>query len=227
MKIPEAPYNYCDYRCEKCSWTEHCKVYQDEQTERLLLEAEGIDPDTWEGTLKVVERNFWKVRDMLEKDAERFDIDLTDLPQSIPEPPETALEKQAHDCAMRLHKISEKISESEEFVQLQEILDEAYQDLLWNEFLFSVKLQRAMHGLWEYENEDAADFRDASLLDGLKSAEVSIRSIETNREALAVLADKIPPLAAKIRQEIRELEEIQAALETEIQKYRGKDSSWE
>lgn len=227
MEIPEAPYNYCDYRCPKCPWTEHCAVYQQEQADRLLLEADGIDPDSWEGTLEVVQRNFEKVREMLEKDAERLDIDLNDLPDSVPEPPETALEKRAHDCAMRIHKISEKISESGEFVQLQEILDGAYQDLLWNEVLFAVKLGRAMHGLWDYENEDDADLRDASLSDGLKSAEVSIRAMETNRQALAVLADKIPVLAEEMQQEIRELEEIQMSLENEIRKYHSGDSLWE
>ncbi|NIV94074.1 hypothetical protein GWN42_15100, partial [candidate division KSB1 bacterium] len=150
MEIPEAPYNYCDYRCPKCPWTEHCAVYQQEMSERLVLEAEGVDPDTWEGTLEIVRRNFERARQMLQKDAERFDIDLSEPAELPPEPPETGLERRAHDCGLRLHELSKKITASEEFAQLREILVEAYEDLMWNHLLFAVKLKRAMDGLWEY-----------------------------------------------------------------------------
>ncbi|NIV71853.1 hypothetical protein GWN26_05415 [Candidatus Saccharibacteria bacterium] len=225
MEIPEAPYNYCDYRCEKCPWTEHCAIYQQEQADRLLLQADEIDPDSWEGTLELVRRNFEKAHKMLEEDAEKMGIDLSDPLEPVPEPPETELEQRAHECALRLHQLSKRIASSEEFSRWQEILDEAYQDLLWNQTLFAVKLRRAMHGLWDYENEDDDDLRDVDFSDGMKSAEVSVRAMESNREALAILAEKISPLAGEIRQEIRELEQIQSALEAELRKYRGEGSS--
>lgn len=218
--IPEAPYNYCDYRCEKCAWTEHCRVYQEEMSERLLLEAEGIDPDTWEGTLEVVHRNFEKVREMLEKDAARFGIDLSGPLEPVPEPPESELEKRAYECGLRLHELGKKISQSDEYLQLQDVLEETYQDFMWNHLLFAVKLKRAMHGFWEYENETDEDFRAASLSDGIKSAGVSIRATETNREALGIFAEKIPLLAEEIQREIRELAEIQEELETVVNTHR-------
>ncbi len=220
MKVPEAPYNYCDYRCEKCPWTEHCMVYQQEVSERLLLEAEGINPDTLEGALEMVRRSFKKVREMLEKDAERVGIDLSAFTDPVPEPPETELEKRAVECGLRLHGLGEKISESEEYRNLQEILEEIYRDFMWNHLLFAVKLKRAIRGFWNYENNTNKYLRAAGLSDGIKSAGVSIRAMETTREALAALAEKIPPLAEDIRWEIRELTEIQEELEAVVNAYR-------
>jgi len=219
MKVPETPYNYCDYRCEKCPWTEHCTVYQQEISDHLMLMAEGIDPDSWEGTLKVVQRNFEEVHNMLEEDAKRFGIDLNVPLEPLPKPPETELEKRAESCAFRLHHLSKKIVASESFIHLENILHEAFEDLMWNNLLFAVKLKRAMHGIWNYQNETDVDFREAALSDAIKSAGVSIRAMETSQQALSILADKISSMEKEIRKEIRELEEIQKQLEETIRKY--------
>lgn len=91
-------YNYCDRWCERCTFTSRCAVYEDESS----LTPEEIDIQNkafWDR----IGNNFMKARDLLQKAAEHFGVNLENLPD---EPEEVQERKERIKIESRQHPLS-------------------------------------------------------------------------------------------------------------------------
>ncbi|HET6881236.1 MAG TPA: hypothetical protein VFI31_13835, partial [Pirellulales bacterium] len=69
-------YNYCDRWCERCAFTERCRVYDMEQ--KAAADVESRDPDNaafWQSLTRILEQT----KDMLRQVAAERGIDLDSL----------------------------------------------------------------------------------------------------------------------------------------------------
>jgi hypothetical protein len=74
-KIPSI-YNYCDRWCERCPFTARCAVYESES--KLTEEAKDVSNQAyWDH----VGSNLKKSLDLLHKTAEKFGVDLNNIPR--------------------------------------------------------------------------------------------------------------------------------------------------
>lgn len=65
--MPKTPFNWCDYRCERCADAGDCAVYKEEMAARLKNVLQGKDPDSMESSLEAVAESFSKTREILKK----------------------------------------------------------------------------------------------------------------------------------------------------------------
>ena len=65
-------YNYCDRWCERCEFTNRCRLFFDEQ--KQLQESEGKD-----NFFEIISKNFEKTFELLHKIAEEKGIDLDNI----------------------------------------------------------------------------------------------------------------------------------------------------
>ena len=84
----QGPFNYCDHFGNKLLLATVCKICDDELKRDMLYKKAGKNPNDWNNVFKDVVESLAKVRKMLEKDAKRLGIDLSNLPDDYDEGPE-------------------------------------------------------------------------------------------------------------------------------------------
>lgn len=73
------PFNYCDRWCERCHLTDICRVYQEDERDRKRAMREGKNPNSWEFTFEVLQKNFQKTMKLLYKGAKKWGIDIEEI----------------------------------------------------------------------------------------------------------------------------------------------------
>jgi hypothetical protein len=73
------PFNFCHRWCERCQLTHLCKVYREGERDRKRALKEGKDPNSWEFTFGVMQKNLRKTFTMIARDAKRMGIPLKEL----------------------------------------------------------------------------------------------------------------------------------------------------
>lgn len=154
-KVKRAPYNYCDYRCEKCPVKDRCKVYQKE------LE-EGYEDKDW---FEILEDNLEEARKMIDKFIKENKIEILPLNEEDP------LEK-IHIKVQKKHIIklsNDYLIKTEDFLKdyraqflIIPELEEAFSDLNWYKTIIPVKIHRTLDSLQEFVvTEDEFFLEDA------------------------------------------------------------------
>jgi hypothetical protein len=153
--VKKAPYNYCDYRCEKCPVKDRCKVYQKE------LE-DGYEDKDW---FEILKDNLEEAREMIDKFIKENKIEI------LPEIDENPFEK-IHIEVQKRHIIklsNDYLTKTEDFLQdyrarylsLHE-LEEPFSDLDWYKTIIPVKIYRTLDSLQEFVGtEDEFFLEDA------------------------------------------------------------------
>lgn len=194
-KFKPLPFNYCNYRCEKCGDSLACPVATGESVRKLEKVGNGNDPGDLATLGQDVAQSLQDAVDLLEKIALEEGISLSeeDLDRvESPPPPET----------FPLVRLSEKFRKETSRLLEQDlatvVLDEVafkerIEELVWNLTLISAKLYRALSGKWYAERveEESGAF---DLQDSVRSAQVALRALESNLAILnelnsAVLGD--------------------------------------
>jgi hypothetical protein len=179
-----APYNYCNYRCEKCSYLDNCRLALLELVREAELVAEGKDPQDQVVVWDEVKRNFEDTLIMLRKMAAAEGIsleekELNDDPSSEPETlplVEVATQFARGISSILREDISIVISDEPAF-------KERIGDLAWDANIVPAKLFRAMSGKREAGSE--GDFLgETSLEDAFLSAGVALKALDNCLEIL-------------------------------------------
>jgi len=181
-----SPYNYCDYRCEKCEFKDECTVYAQE------LEAEEEGKDTFE----VLGDSLWEAHEMLDQMMEEQDIDISDedveeemkalraIREKVANKPVVKL---AHDY---LILIDDFFKEYKEQYLIPVLLSDAFSDLDWYKTLIPVKMQRALTSFLQFALIDK-EYPEFSLEDAYHTSEVVYKGLGKSLSAVRELKDAL------------------------------------
>jgi hypothetical protein len=214
-------YNYCDRWCERCSFTDRCRVFATEN------ESDDSDPSI-DSCLQKVAESFAETKRMLIEQAEKWGIDLDAL--SDEEFDEIQRREKSYVEGDELSRLGDEYWRSAQLViddvdklipdlaADQELLRDALSVVSWFLFFIPVKIKSGLHGLLDEngfeDKEPVADVQSYS--NGtVKTALIAIeRSIGSWRKLLELGGiEQARPL-------IELLEEIQKALEKRFPKAR-------
>ena len=206
-------YNYCDRWCERCTFTSHCAVFGEESS----LSPEELDMKNkafWERLGK----NFIKAKDLLQKAAEQYGVDLEAVQAGIEvterEKERVKLESRQHPLSQltfeygelgrqwlktqpgmldRLDSLKNELTlgvESTEGARRETgIIKDSLAVVQWYLAFIHVKLMRALMGKLTHEgNKDEDEFPHD--FDG--SAKIALIAIERSMHAWSALFDILP-----------------------------------
>ena len=182
------PYNYCDYRCDRCEFKDECPVYADE----LAAEEEGKD------TFEVLSDSLQEAHEMLEQVIEEQDIDISDVDveeemKALRAIREDVDKKPVVKLAYEyLKKIDDFFKEYKKQYIIPVLLSDAFSDLDWYKTLIPVKMQRTLNSFLQFALLDR-EYPEFSLEDAYHTSEVVYKalwkSLSAFRELKAALTD--------------------------------------
>lgn len=203
------PYNYCDYRCERCEHRAECKVYKQDEERSLAHRLKGEDPYDMKIVMQDVEADLKQAMDMLRQQAEEMGIDLDEISdeesEMPPDPEEYPLYRQSHEFTLNAHQFLRKLREVR---SANPVLEEEIGNLAWHHTVVSAKLARAYSGRGlddELETEDA-----------YRSAQVALRSISLCQTALKTMLNETPEFLNDILELLGMAKEIREGIEKEF-----------
>lgn len=184
-----APYNACDYRCERCLETGRCAVFRMESEREARNFALGRDSQGIEAALRDVGEIFEETREMLLEKANEFDIDIDELADAEPRDPfeeakKDPLYQRSFEFTMNTHALLKKI---EPFITAEG--QEFFDDIEWHHTVVSAKLFRAIR------SDDEPEMR----FDAVNSTAVAIKSLTICIMAFDTLAARYPQIAEECK----------------------------
>lgn len=205
-------YNYCDRWCERCSYTERCRVHFDTERSARRLRRKGQDPESIDAALAQMGRSFKQVHRMLARSAKAQGLDLDELAART----DMAEEEEAHQaaenhpvaliageytdaCAKLLERLHEVFNDSADdarqrarfmdvAAEAEHLLEvrEAVEVLGWDHMLITVKIMRAVRSQMDAQREDP-EWADVSIQDAAGSASVARRCLGRSKTALLTI----------------------------------------
>lgn len=200
------PYNYCDYRCERCEYADECVVYKKDRVRRVEHILRGEDPDDINTVLEDVGKNMEDTMRMIYEQAEEMGIDLDNVVEEDieekPDPKEDPLHKLAYRFTLKTHDF---LKDVEKKVLITPEIKTYFDELRWYHTLLSAKLYRALcsSGVEEVDRQDSKLSAGAAL----KSAQIcqeSLESIIYYRQEISKEANKLLRMIKKINKGIKE-----------------------
>jgi hypothetical protein len=191
----EAPYNFCDRWCERCSHEKQmrCKIYQDEFEQKMTCIAHGKEPGDPEITKEVMKRQFEEIGEELEQFAEEDEIDFDDLNdpefekirKHIRFVENNPLQVTAERYLDKANKFLEKTFYKDTSKKSELVRD--FETVSWYHTLLPVKLNMALAGFHEPACEG-----DLSLYDAVAQFEICKKAIRQLIEALRKIDKHMP-----------------------------------
>ncbi|OGK14244.1 hypothetical protein A3B40_04430 [Candidatus Roizmanbacteria bacterium RIFCSPLOWO2_01_FULL_37_16] len=185
----QGPFNYCDHFGNKLLLATVCKICDDELKRDMLYKKAGKNPNDWNNVFKDVVESLAKVRKMLEKDAKRLGIDLSNLPDDYdegPEPESYPIYRLIRKYGDRVEKII-KMFEAVPIDADEKLIKKALEALSHSRYYICAKIARTLNSRYE-EQKDPED----DLFDSKTSAFFAFIAIERNLRALLALAKHKP-----------------------------------
>lgn len=231
-------YNYCDRWCERCAFTERCRVYDMEQT--AFADRESRDPDNaafWQTLTGIFE----KTKEMLRAAAAEHGIDIDSLDLDAAEARERRRQKRVRTSKLaRLGEGYARLVQSW-FKQHESLLEQCGEELTsrlhmelpgdnpeaeavaltdaaevvrWYQFQIAAKLMRALDQDDEDEGEEIdEDWRAAQEQDRDGSAKVALIGIDRSLAAWTVLRQSLADETDTILDILLRLSRLRAAVE--------------
>ncbi len=191
----EAPYNFCDRWCERCTHNKQmrCRLYQDEFERKITCIAHGREPDDPEITEEVMRQQFKDVEEKLEKFMEENEVDFNDtddpefekIKNHIESVENNPLDATAEQYYKRAHEFLENTFYKKETIKPELIYD--FETVAWYHTLLSAKLHRALCGFHEPVSED-----DFALYDAVAQFAICKKAINESVSALRKLKQHYP-----------------------------------
>ncbi len=239
-------YNYCDRWCERCTFTSRCLNYAMEQEDPLKEDTEANDLSNQKFWSRISD-SFKLTMDMIREDAQRFGIDIDNLPDDpelnkmIESRHESArnhpVTKRAHRYLMMVDKFfkegkplfESKTNELQQKLMLQlkddnpekdaEIISDAMEIIQWYFMQIEVKLSRAFSSRFM---DEAEGWDEPSLpRDSDGSAKVSLIGIDRSISSWGILLQHFPEEENLILDMLVNLEKLKKAVEKEFPQARS------
>jgi hypothetical protein len=183
------PFNACDYRCERCLETAECEVYLDGQERALDRRLGNRDgEDDLSAVLDNVKESFREAEEMIRAGAEKFGIDIDDIPTDVFDEVERRYDASRNDTLFC--RASDFTQQTREFLKMIDpLVDGAsrafYDDIDWHHSVVSAKVFRAV-------GADGNEYRDE---DARNSAAVAVKSLTICTMIFDELASRFPDIS--------------------------------
>lgn len=179
------PFNYCDYRCERCPEQENCRVYKDNEERILAHYLKGEDPNDPKVFLDDLHKIFEKTKGMFKEMATKKGVNIEDLPDE--EAPEVNPDDYViYRLAYEYFKEAKTLIKELERTGTPETIIEDWQDLVWYHTLLVAKTGRLVSGLVDDFDEDLQKIEEQGTL------QVINKGIILSREALNNMLNELP-----------------------------------
>jgi hypothetical protein len=203
-----SPFNYCDYRCDRCEHQDTCKVFKDDQERLLQHYLKGEDPYDPEIFMNDLKEIFDKTKNMVIDLAEKEGIELDDIPdEEVPrvDPHEYVIYQLAREYCRTAHDFIKHIDEE----GVPESLKEEFSDFVWHHTLIPAKTGRLVSGFVDgLRDEELSRIEEAGTLGVIK------KGIDLSKNALDLMLNELPDDLHSIA----ELLNLLSQLEKQIQK---------
>jgi hypothetical protein len=204
------PFNYCDYRCDRCDQQKNCRVYKDDQERLLDHYRKGEDPYDPKVFMNDLKEIFGKTEKMIRKMAKEQGVDLNEIPdEEIPEvnPEEYMIYRLAYSYfkeANALVKILEKTG-------IPETTQPDFDDFVWYHTLIAAKTGRLVSGFID-------DFLDEELTRVEEEGTIGVikKGITFSKDALENMLNDLPDHFYTIADLLDMLKRIEQQLEIDI-----------
>lgn len=211
-KFKPGPYNYCDYRCDRCDERENCRVYKENEERMLQHYLKGEDPNDPEIFINDLKDIFDKTKDMLEKAAEEQGININELSDE-----EEIVEVDPHNYviynyAYEYYKQAKKLIQKIEKTGIPEEIKEDFDDFAWYHTLLVAKTGRLVSGFDDkFFDEEVRAVEEEGTLQVINKAitlsknalENMLNELPDDFQQIAILLDLIKRLEQQIKIDIR------------------------
>ncbi|MGD8978688.1 MAG: hypothetical protein PVI51_07890 [candidate division WOR-3 bacterium] len=204
------PFNYCDYRCDRCDRQENCRVHKDDQERLLDHYRKGEDPYDPKIFMDDLKEIFGKTEKMIRKMAEEQGIDLEETSdEQVPEvkPEEYMIYRLAYSYfkeANALVKILEKTG-------IPETSQPDFDDFVWYHTLIAAKTGRLVSGfIDDLLDEELTKIEEEGTIGVIK------KGISLSKDALQNMLNDLPDHLYTIADLLEMLKRIENQLDTDI-----------
>ena len=216
-KFKPSPFNYCDYRCEKCDEKENCRVYKENQERVLNHYLKGEDPYDSEVFMNDLKEIFAKTKDMIKDMAEERGINTEELRDAeVPEiePEEYVIYRLAYVYYQQANAFIKELEKS----GIPESIKEDYADLVWYHTLIAAKSGRLVSGfIDDFFDEEIQQIEEEGTL------KVINKGIQLSKNALENMLNELPDYFYTIADLLDVLKNLEKQIGTDIrQKVAGK-----
>lgn len=199
----EAPYNFCDRWCERCSHEKQirCKLYQDKFEQKITCIAHGRNPNDPEITAEIMKKQYEDLEDRIEDLGEEIEINFDEIDDPEFEKIKEHIkfvENNPLPLAVEQYRKKAYAFLKDSFYKEKKIKFELtydFETVAWYHTLLPVKLQRALAGFHEPVNE-----HEFALYDAVAQFEICKKAISKSIKALRNIAEKDKNLQSSITQ---------------------------
>jgi hypothetical protein len=180
------PFNYCDYRCDRCDKRETCRVYKDDQERLLDHYRKGEDPYDPRIFMNDLKEIFTKTEKMIRKIAQEQGIDLEgasdeEMPEVDPE------EYVIYRLAYQYFKEANVLVKELEHIGIPENLQQDFDDFVWYHTLIAAKTGRLVSGfIDDYLDEDITKLEENGTIGVIR------KGIDLSKQALENMLSELP-----------------------------------
>lgn len=210
-KFKPPPYNYCDYRCDRCDKQENCRVFKEDQERLLDHYTKGEDPYDPQVFMNDLKEIFQKTEAMLKDIADEKGVGFEDLtPEAadlkIPEvkPDGYVLHRLAFEYSRQAHAFIKQLEQE----GVPESVREDFSDMVWYHTLIAAKTGRLVSGfIDDLRDEETQTIEEEGTLGVIR------KCIDLSRNGLQHMLNELPDhfdaltdlldLLAKIERQIK------------------------
>lgn len=203
------PFNYCDYRCDRCDEQANCRVYKDSQERLLEHYRKGEDPYDPEVFMNDLKEVFSRTERMIRKLAQEQGVDLE---QGDEEPPEVDPAEYVVYCLA--YKYFEKANAFIKLLEksgMPEGVRNAYDDLVWYHTLIAAKCGRLVAGF-------ADDYLDEEFTNAEEQGTIKViqKGIILSKQALETMLNELPEQMYIVAELLETLKQLEKQLDIDI-----------
>jgi len=208
-KYKAPPFNYCDYRCDRCDERENCRVYKDCEERILNHYAKGEDPYDPEIFLNDLKQIFTKTNTMIQEMAKKRGISVKEpYDKEMPEvnPDEYVIYRLAHEYYVQTNIFIQEL----ERTGIPETIQENFQDLVWYHTLIAAKTGRLVSGFIDnYDEEFQRQEEEGTLA-------VIQKGIDASKKAFERMLNELPDYLYTIADLMELLKRLENQIQTNI-----------
>lgn len=212
--VKSAPYNYCDYRCDRCGERLNCRVFREEQARLQEHHDRGEDPYDPEIFMADLKRIFQQTEAMIKHAAELEGHPTEDEPAEPvrDRPDEYVLYRQSIEYSRQARAFIRQI----EAEGLPDQCREAFSDVVWYHTLIAAKAGRLVSGFID-------NLRDAGSQRQEEEGTLAVlrKSIDLSRRGLEFIKQEHPGYSHVIEDLLGMLDRIEKTIQTGIRQKTG------
>ncbi len=209
-KFRPPPFNYCDYRCDRCDEQENCRVFRDDQERLLDHYRKGEDPYDPEIFMNDLREIFSRTEKMIKKAAQEHGIDLDGVSEEeIPEvdPEEYVI----YRLAYKYFEEANAFIKTLEKCGIPDNIRSHYDDLVWYHTLIAAKSGRLVSGFIDDLLDD-----EVSNIEEEGTVSVIRKGIRLSKNALESMLSEFPDQLHTIADLMEILNQIEKQMESDI-----------